>query len=78
MCCVVGPTMPKPHPRRPIVGKLTGNMCLWRSSGRMTNAASLHDIWSMTVIAAIGGVGGDDSWEEFLIDFEELNDRCMK
>jgi hypothetical protein len=30
------------------------------------------------VIAAIGGVGGDDSWEEFLIDSEELNDRCMK
>jgi hypothetical protein len=46
----------------------------------MTNAASLHDIWSMTVIAAIGGGGwgGDDSWEEFLIDSEELNDRCMK
>jgi hypothetical protein len=48
----VGLSMQKTRPRRRIVG----NRCLWRSSGKTTNAVSLWDIWSMTTIAVIGGV----------------------
>jgi hypothetical protein len=53
-CSVAGRPMRSSHHRCLTVRKLFWIMCLRRSSGRTTNMASLHVIWSMTAIAGIG------------------------